>query len=277
MRKAIILLVVVLTSSGVMFSQWGPKIKLEFENDIEQTARLFIGVDTLATDGYDDGVVFHYQDSLLDTTFTLMEDLDLPPPPPYTMYCRLIRDTTNPAGSYSYVDFKGIPADEDKFFHQYIITIVWFVESFDSAWININWGELPDGIDSAKFRCYQWMDDDYYVNMRDTNGVVLDNSAYKNCFVYVWYNKKHTDISYENEEDIILYPNPSNDYISFYNENYTDYFIVNSAGEELMSGNLSPQSNNKINIRNIPAGAYTMLVNKRNGEKNSLPFVKRNF
>jgi len=269
MKKIIITSLMILTSNIFLVSQWGPKIKLEFINDEEQTAKLFFGVDSLATDGWDKNINFHYKDLTTDTTLT--EDIDLPPPPPQRMYCRLLRDTTPGNICYSYADFRDIPSDT-LFYHRYVVNIVWYSSSIN-PYINIKWGDLPDGIDSAKFRCYQWMNDDSVVNMREKSEILLDNEAYKICYVYVWFNKKHSGILNE-KLDVILFPNPANELITFYNEDYNSYSIVNSAGSELSNGMLELNLNNHINTQNIPAGSYYMLLNKK-GKNSNIPFIKK--
>ena len=78
------------------------------------TKHLFIGVDSLATDGYDGGIVFTFGDT------TLTEDLDLPPFE-FGLVCRLIRDSNDPANTYTYVDMRGI--HDEPFFHKYTMLI----------------------------------------------------------------------------------------------------------------------------------------------------------
>jgi len=262
--KKIITLIIILLTNTILNAQWGPKIRLDFESEAGQTQKIFIGVDAKATDGWDSAVVFEYNDT------TITENYNLPPfPPPDYMYCALERDSIN--RYLSYVDMRGIPEDS-IFFHKYTI-LIWWNATVLFPYIDVKWGQLPDGIDSAKFRCYQWMDDDYYVDMRENDGIRLDNQAYKDCYVYVWYNKKHIDIK-EVQPNILLFPNPANDYITFYNENNTDYVIINYAGENMQNGNLQLNTKNNIDIAALPIGAYYILLN-RNGEHKKHKFIKK--
>ena len=247
---------------------WGPKIKLNLTNDAEQSINLFIGVDSLATDGYDSGIVFRYKDSELDTT--LREDYDLPPAAPQTMTCRLVKDSLNPTSSYSYVDFRSI-SNSDKFLHRYWINIRWY--STQNPKINLHWGKLPIGIDSAKIRCREWMDnDDFHINMHEVEGLELDNESYKNLFINVWFNKNHIGIKYDKDNNLILYPNPTDNYVNLLSNDYTYYSIRNILGEELMIGKIE---DNKINVVNLPQGVYILILNKNNNQSISIPFVRK--
>jgi len=173
------------------------------------------------------------------------------------------------------VDMRAIPEDT-MFYHKYTIRI-WSYITNNDPYININWGTLPDGIDSAKFNCYHlWWNNDSTVNMRENKSLTLNNQAHASyiiCYVYVWYNKKHIDIK-EDKTNILLFPNPASNYITFYNENDTDWTIINYAGENMQHGNLLLNTNNNIDITALPVGAYYILLN-RNGNYKKHKFIKK--
>lgn len=253
---------------------WGPKIKLDFINDVEDIIKLFIGVDSLATDGYDSGVVFHYKDSELDTM--LMEDIDLPPPF-QNMACRLVKDSNNAASSYSYVDFRGIPT-EAKFHHRYWVNIRWHKADnvAQNRKINLHWGKLPDGIDSAKIRCREWWEDeDFYIDMRNVVGLELDNineAVYNNFFINVWFSKD-VGITYNKDnKNLILFPNPADNYINLLNDDYTYYNIYNLVGEELMTGNIKDKV---ISVVDLSKGTYILILKKDNTTSDAISFIKK--
>ncbi|MCL2039515.1 MAG: leucine-rich repeat domain-containing protein [Bacteroidetes bacterium] len=250
---------------------WGPKIKLDFTNDVSDRIKLFIGVDTLATDGYDSGIVFRYKDSTLDTN--LIEDIDLPPPF-NNMTCRLVKDSNNATGSYSYVDFRGIPV-ETKFHHRYWINVRW--HKADSATqirkIKLNWGKLPEGIDSAKIRCREWWDTDLYINMHEAESLDLEDIndiVYNNLFIDIWFSKG-VGITYNKDNNDLIFPNPTENYINLLDDDYTHYSIYNLVGEAQMSGKIE---DNKINVVNLPSGTYILILNKNNNSP-AVPFIKK--
>jgi hypothetical protein len=272
MKKIIIVITILLTSNLFIKAQWGPKIKLELKNDGIQTSKLFLGVDTQATDGWDKDIIFNFKDSTIDTT--LSEDVDLPPAPMYQMYCRLVKDSNQATASYSYVDFRSIPTNTDIFFHKYWLNIVWYSETAFPK-VYIKWGKLPNGIDSAKIHCREWMDDNLYINMQDVEGIELDNEAYKNCFIHIWYNKEHSGIEEPKLLDIVLYPNPTDNFINLYNENYDNYSIINSIGTEFINSKLKLVANNKIDIQGIPSGAYSIILTNKYGANERISFIKK--
>jgi len=256
---------------------FAPKFKITFNNEVNDTAKLYFGVDSQATDGWDADVPFIFEDTILK------EDLDLPPIPPNSLSCRIIRDTLHPSDSYSYVDMRSIPEDKDEFCHKYIIKIFWTIQT-NNPTICAVWGKLPKGIDSAKIRCYEWLDDNKFINMKNDESVILDNSAYKTMHLWVWYNKKNTCI-YNSVITQDISPNPANDYIRVTDNNYSNYSIYDLAGnlikydiisnKHLFVVNLNNCDNTLfIDIQNLIAGQYTIMFQCNNGNLTSYFFIK---
>jgi hypothetical protein len=171
---------------------------------------------------------------------------------------------------------RGIPQFEDIFMHFYHINIAW--ANTIAPEVKINWGKLPQGIDSAKLHCYQWFEDDKYINMKEEEELVMKNEFYnKDFYIYVWYNKNHTSIdnnSYTDDE-IHVSPNPSSDYIKFSStEQLNEYIIYDMTGYCIQSGKLF-STNDNINIKSIPIGEYFINFENYSGKKYTYKFLKQ--
>lgn len=222
-------------------TEWGPKLELKFTNDAQQVRTLYIGVDANATDGYDSAVVFNFNGH------ELQEDIDLPPAPPNGLYCTLSKDTNDPYGTQSYVDFKGIP-ESTTFMKMYRVNLTWYITTYPAT-VKIDWGSLPAGIDSAKIRCYEWFDEEQYVNMEETENMLLDNEAYRTCYIWLWYNQG-VSVNETEDKNALLYPNPTSEILNINDE--IQYAKIYSANGELML----TSNTNQISVRHLPEGTY---------------------
>ncbi|MDR0926354.1 MAG: T9SS type A sorting domain-containing protein [Ignavibacteria bacterium] len=268
MKKQTLALFLLLIPS-VAFPQWGPKIKFEVTNDAKQRTNLYIGVDSNATDGYDKDVLFIYEAD------TLHEDMDLPPPPPKSMYVLLVKDSLNPYGSYSYVDMRSIPSN--SFFHKYRINIRWY--NTGNPWVNIHWGKLPSGIDSAKIHCYEWFDESYFFDMKGDTALRLDNEAYQNCDIYIWYNQNSALSDEPNVENYLtIFPNPVGDFLTFVTHSQITsydnlhYSIYSMAGEQVLANSINT---NMIDVSSLMPGCYSIIIKNSNGDNIYNNFIKK--
>jgi hypothetical protein len=240
-------------------AQGGPKLQFTLTNEVGDISKVWLGVDSMATNGWDSAVVFTYKDT------SLMEDVDLPPFPPYGMICYIIKDSTRPYDSYSYVDFKSIPKNTKQFVHKYRFYIRWANVTAEPT-INIDWGKLPDGIDSAKIRAWEWMDTNRFVNMKTDSIMLLDNQAYKNVDITIWYNDYVSIAEDKNETKLLLYPNPATQFINIKDlPPSTPVKIYSGMGELMYDGNES-----SIFINELSNGTYFIKIGNK-----SYPFVKQ--
>lgn len=249
---------------------WGPKIKLEIMNDNEQNRKLYIGTDTNATNEWDKDVEFYY-----DTT-KLIEDFDLPPAPPSDiMYCALIRDSTQPFDSYTYVDFRSIPKNESKFMHKYQMKIINWASNTDKPYITIKWDKIKNGIDSAKIRCYSWFDENKYVDMMTNNELITKNESDKVFDIIIWFNKDNLNINekYENNKTK-LYPNPIVNELNIESDDeIMKYKIYSILGTIIEQKNIS--KNAKIDMSKYNKGNYIIELENQIGTKNYYNVIKK--
>lgn len=237
---------------------WGPKIKLKTVNDIGQYGICYIGVDENATDGWDKDVKFNFDgEELVEYEF-------LPPAPPSSIYCVMIKDSLLPYDSESYVDFRGIPYYTDTFIHKYRMNVTWGKYSQN---ITIHWGQLPDGIDSAKFSCYEWMDGIEPIDMKSVEEVNITNDAFRRFDFTIWYNKKQSGIEYNNSITSKLV----NDFLLVDETKYIYCSIINVCGADVFNTEIK---SNYIDLRNLPTGVYLVRLLDMHGNIDILKIIK---
>ncbi len=232
---------------------WGPKIKLKTVNDIGQSCICYIGVDAKATDGWDKDIIFYFDNK------ELKEYEFLPPPPPNSIYCVIVKDSLLPYDSDSYVDFKHIPEFEDKFKHKYRMNVVWGKYSQN---ITIKWGKLPVGIDSAHFSCYEWMDGTEPINMKEVEEILIDNEAHRRFDFTIWYNKKHTSINSKEHNFVNNINNNSkivNSIFPIEAGKYVNCMIMNICGGIVFNTDLDLKDK-ELNIGHLMKGIYFMQL-----------------
>jgi hypothetical protein len=93
---------------------------------------------------------------------------------------------------------------------------------------------------------------------------------------YVWSNVVY--ISFSQENAIMLYPNPSRDYITLQVDNnivdHTPMATIYDAKGSLVNSFKITSTSQQINISRLPDGNY-QLIFKINNDKHTLPFIKK--
>ena len=240
---------------------WGPKFRIELSNGNNPNCSLYVGVDTLATDGHDSLIVFYFD------TLELREFHDLPPAPPGNItFCYIVRDTLMPNDSKSYVDIRSIPTDQDEFFHRYRLEVSkWAIISAYPV-LTINWGKLPDGIDSAKIVCRGCGRPD--VDMRENEEFVTDNDFHRRFDILVWYNKKHISVE-ENFDFAVSYFIDGN-WLRINSNDFQTINIYSILGEKLISS-----QDDNINIAGLSTGVYFIKFIDKAGRKKFHNFIQQ--
>lgn len=111
----------------------------------------------------------------------------------------------------------------------------------------------------------------YNINQNGWNGRYLPGSAWQEGVyqmdVYFKISYEPTGIDELDELGLLLYPNPSNEYITIQIEDNIDskldYQIFNAMGQVVFTGS-STTSTNTINISNLERGMYTIRLTKDN-------------
>lgn len=95
----------------------------------------------------------------------------------------------------------------------------------------------------------------------DINPVVMTNSADR-TLAPVSVNEIHIG------DEVLVYPNPANDIlnISMAEDYYQHAFVLNSLGQELKETSVT-KGNNTLNIKQLPAGIYQLLIKGEYGTK----------
>lgn len=236
------------------------KIIIQIESEISQKPpKLYLGVDTRATDLFDKDIKFAVGDSLV-------EEFDLPPFAPYnhiynvlTICCDYNNDSI-----VSYVDFRSVPDDINEFYYKYNFHIIWYRNSSPNLSIIMRWNKLPNGIDSAKLIDITG-DTSYDMNENDSVVITNPNKIWYTYYnVEVWFNKSKSSIKEQRtskQNTLNIYPNPANDAIFVENNDeiqLSNYTILSLVGQKLDEGIYSNKGiyNNKININNLEKGLY---------------------
>jgi len=103
-------------------------------------------------------------------------------------------------------------------------------------------------------------------NIQKNRNPFIDNPEFVNL---IWgsknsHNTSKQEFDKENELDVIIYPNPTKDFINITGfTDLTNIRIINLLGTEIINF----QTNNneeKINVSNLPSGIYTISINSRN-------------
>ncbi|RYD58216.1 MAG: T9SS type A sorting domain-containing protein [Sphingobacteriales bacterium] len=112
-------------------------------------------------------------------------------------------------------------------------------------------------------------DELYFGAAWEKHGDTIQTTAlYKmNLFPTSVRNVKHT-------ATLALYPNPTKDLISFNCTDAVAVFVCNMAGNVVLQDKLSGAENHRINVSNLPAGLYTITVNKTDNSSSSAVFIK---
>lgn len=113
--------------------------------------------------------------------------------------------------------------------------------------------------------------------MKEYEEIELDNQAYKDCYINVWYNKT-SSINGNSAENNTVTPNPADNYISIANDNYCYYSIFDANGNKIKKSNIKHIKNNSdisINIQMLSQGTYNIKLEKCNGTYKHYPFIKK--
>jgi len=249
-------------SNTVGFS-FGPIFKLELTNDNGKKQNVFVGVDSLATDGYDADIEFKFGDTVLT------ENYDLPPFwMPGMMYCVLVRDSLEGNTTLTYVDIRSIPENENKFFHHYKLEVLnWAASMYFDTELIINWGKLPDGIDSAKIILKVL---DSTIDMREKEKFILNNAFHTRFDIFVWYNKEHNFVEETSEFEIFYFI--ENNFLTVNNgsNNFEKINIYSLLGTKIISSN-----ENSIDIGGLAVGIYFVELIDKTGQKIFNKFSKK--
>ena len=226
-------------------NNWGPKIKLEITDNNDTQNICYFGVDEKATDSWDKDVIFEFDGKQL-------QENEFLPPPGFSLYCYMVKDSLMESDSQSYVDFREIPKDLDNFKHKFRLRVNWGISSN----ITIKWGDLPAGIDSAKFRSYHWYDEDQYIDMRSTPEFQTDRKSNFIKFDFIiWYNKNSSIKEKQSPVFINTYPTPAVNYIYIDSNKYTSYTIRNLCGQIIYTDS-NIINRNSIEVSYLTSGIY---------------------
>lgn len=190
-----------------------------------------------------------------DATFGLDEELgeiftiNAPPPSPYYISTLLnFYDSTLNSQIWGNLDLIPYPNQNSKYTHSFR---VWLD---GGRKFTINWEINKDNIDSAKI---QDENGGQFINID-----LMSNDSYKwenelvpslNLKLLVWYNTSKTSVK-STSEDIIIYPNPANNFINIDKE-FSKGEIFNLEGVKVLDF-----YKKDVNISNLSAGTYFLKL-----------------
>ena len=248
MKMTIIFAMCILTSMSV-FSKETVEININVKNDLNQTMQLnsSFGISPLATD-------------ILDTE--LGEQL-LPPAPFKGFYAAFeFIDSTQiePDGSKYYdriwtnKDLRHFPDSITNYYVKH--KMIFRFGSGKKIIMNWNKNSIPEMVDSI------FIKDGFNglvikVNMKEQETMEWENDGILELYIHVYYNLKNTSVSDLPDNDIQIYPNPSDDYISIDVKNVVDSIeLLDIFGRSV----LTAEQNNRIYIGSLPSGVYAVRI-----------------
>jgi hypothetical protein len=255
MKKIKIILFIVLCFSTTLFA--------ELNTNVFTTIRLENGKDTPW-----DKLTFGIAPKGTDKMDSLYGEFEIPNWPfPAGVFCAVFM-TYSPEEKqdlWSYSCIFGPHQDSVKFYKKFRFRVFYG----NSNYVTMKWSKLPKYIDSAKI----WdSGGGYYlkVNMKDSLQKTCYETLLEEFDIFVHYNTDVNSITYVEDNDINIYPNPGKDFIYLTNnEEIRSYVITDEFGKVTKED--ANYEGKPIDLSLLPSGMY--FIQLRNNEGNF--FVKK--
>lgn len=216
--------------------------KLKITNDENANFTLTLGASDTLTDNFDNG-------SYLER--------DMPPFPPsegILPYFK-IYDLVQKADVYSQADIKKIEKDSLSFTKKYKLVVL----GTSASDYTLEWFLSPKYIKSAKIT------DEFGGTVLNIDmlkqSTIKVNRFLKDITIEVNYLNPTLEVSFDKETEVILYPNPSNDKISFA-QDVTKWEIFDLLGRAIISGEAK-----EIDLTNMANATYLIKLHTKTGTK----------
>lgn len=243
MKRAILLLILIISGFSPAFSQFNWETELKIKNNLGYSLdSIFIGAKQNATDGLD----------------KILGEEDLPTfePPQVDLFAFLyLKNGTETL--WSYRDYRAVP-EENNFKEQYIL----YVNYGAGTAIDISWDAFGSEIDSAYIEDIFLDVDMYRIDMKKNQTAHIENHYSSDHIITIWYNKSGSDVVENSEKnDIFVYPNPAEDNILLQNVPLAGIVnIYNEYGTCMIN---SQYYGERINLSSLCSGVYYIKYNDK--------------
>ncbi len=256
MKKVIILILsITIMSVSNLFAMdsLSYKIKIKDDNGLVYN-KLIFGIHKLATNN-------------IDTVLGEKETPEIVPPSGlYSVF--FVTDSSNMKKYWSYIDFR--PFGKNNFKRVYNFKIMNLITGF-----TIEWPKLSVLIDSAFIRDV-FTGELVNVDMKANQSLKVENFNQDEFDIIVYYNKDVIDNVKEIKDDdkLLVYPNPCNDFIRINNvSGFNKYNVVSIVGNKLVTGEIHNDML-EINLTNFQSGVYYIIMESYSGIKRVIKIMK---
>lgn len=190
------------------------------------------GINNNATDGYD----------------AHLKENDIPGHPPGNLHAFMkFYDDNQQSNINSYIDYRAIP-EKDTFHIRYLVSVRF--ESNDT--LIIKWNNISN-IQTATF-LDKFNGMFYKIDMLMQDSIMIDNSAFDEFYIDIYYDKFTTVVENNLDEiDFLFHPNPFYDKLQLSNNNMIKKLEIYDN-----SGRLASEDLNKVN--NLKNGIYFVKI-----------------
>lgn len=223
--------------------------------------RLYCGIANNATYGVD----------------TALGEDDLPPAAPSGLYAYFyFVDTTLGERVMSYKNFQPIPTKNQEYRE------FRFEVSDIALWLDLEWNNLGDEIDSARLMDGYDSFDLFDIDMKKQTSYHLDNPSCTRFLVRIWYHVVQDTTAVnevDNNESLEIFPNPTEDFIKIKGKsNIVRFKIYDFLGNIVKTndGNDAHYSNSgEIETNGLMRGLYFVELYDDLGNKYIKKFIKK--
>lgn len=243
MKRAILLLILIISGFSPAFSQFNWEANIRLENNIGEHFNInYFGVKQDATDGLD-----------LNLGEEDLPTIPIPEPPLSAVFY-----VNNSIYTWTYKEYRAVP-DSNNFKKVYVIDIEY---GTGATSIDISWDAFGPEIDSAYIEDIFLDVDLFRVDMKKNQTVHIENHYSKDHIITVWYNKSGSDVAENSEKnDIFVYPNPAEDNILLQNVPLAGIVnIYNEYGTCMIN---SQYYGERINLSSLCSGVYYIKYNDK--------------
>lgn len=256
--KYLIAVLFLLYTGTAVYSQISIALPVSFKDTapLGQEFVLTFGVDSRATDCVD----------------TILDERDLPPPPPGFLPV-ITPGCTDPNSGTTitlHKDYRAIPSDSAVFSRTYRCVLY---RGENRQPVNLRWNPLPAGIDSASI-LIEFVDT---VSMKSQLEYVLNNEFITALDIKIYYHLETVGVHEDGvPNNIRLFPMPAQNSMSVKAEGYEGgkYEVYSVEGIQLLKGTIS-QEEFMLHTGSFPAGVYLLQLYNKKGHSQLTRFVRQ--
>ncbi len=249
---------VVLSLSAFSYNNTRTRIYLETKNGYK-IDKLIFGINKLASNSLD----------------TALGEYEAPPfAPPQGQGINagfVIYDTTQEANIWTYLDLRPFPKSDTSWVYYKIQALI---GSGDI--ITVKWAGIGSEIDSAILTDVVTNGLLINIDMKKNSSVVMPNEFVDEFYLKVKYPNDVEEVLNGNTNitSPVIYPNPAENELNISSDEIIESLvIINSDGSGRQISDIY-SSNYCLDIRDLPCGSYTLIINTKNSSSYTNQFIK---